>query len=297
MIPPNVENRMIELLADRALGSLSHEYPELDTDVLDMAAAAVDLAYEAAPFEPLPAALASRVEEALAAERRQATVVDPRPAAIESSRRTMPLAPASPPVASSVAPASPSPSGSPSPAEASSPAGRGPAAARARARWSPLAYVGWAAAAVFFLVSAGLFRAAHPPTMPLANERARLMAEEGTLQTSFAALKDAAAAGAQGDVVWSTREQRGFMRFRGLAANPRDASGWVYQLWIFDANQDERFPIDGGVFDIDPQTGDVLVPIQAKLRVIKPQAFVITIEKPGGVVVSKRERVAMAAKI
>ena len=305
MIPPNVENRMIELLSDRALGSLLPEdaaelaellrrYPELDTDVLDMAAAAVSLAYEAAPFEPLPAALALRIEEAVAAEQRRATVIDPRPAAIESSRRTMPLAGVTPPIAQQpvLAPAS-----AQARSEVASSTGRGQASARARARWSPLAYVGWAAAAVLFLVSAGLFRATHLPAAPLANERARLMAAEGTVQSSFAALKDAAAAGAQGDVVWSTREQRGFMRFRGLAANPRDASGWVYQLWIFDAEQDERFPIDGGVFDIDPQTGDVLVPIQAKLRVARPTAFVVTIEKPGGVVVSKRERVAMAAKI
>ena len=87
----------------------------------------------------------------------------------------------------------------------------------------------------------------------------------------------------------------GFMRFRGLKANPRDK--WVYQLWIFDQAQDDRFPVDGGVFDIDPTTGDVLVPIQAKIKVDKPTQFVVTVEKPGGVVVSSRGRVAMAAKI
>ena len=74
-----VEDRMIELLADRALGTLSREdaaeleqllarYPHLDTDVLDIAAASLDLAWTKRPYEPLPAHLADRVEMAIAAE-------------------------------------------------------------------------------------------------------------------------------------------------------------------------------------------------------------------------------------
>ncbi len=296
MIPPKVEDRMIELLADRAVGTLSmddarelagllREYPELDTDVLDLAAAAVHLAYEQAPLAPLPAHLAARVEAALARADVGRTLVDP------GTLRTLPIAsaPAAPPHARPVA-ASVAAAAAPWPPRQV--AKLGPVG-RARTPW--IAYAGWAAAAALFLVSAALFRASHGPGIPLANERARLMAQADSVQTSFAALKDEAAKQAQGDVVWSTREQRGFMRFRGLAANPHDK--WVYQLWIFDAAQDDRFPVDGGVFDIEPSTGDVLVPIQAKIRVSNPTQFVVTIERPGGVVVSKRERVAMAGKI
>jgi hypothetical protein len=54
--------------------------------------------------------------------------------------------------------------------------------------------------------------------------------------------------------------------------------------------------LDGGVFDI-PTTGEVIVPINAKLQVREPFMFAITIEKPGGVVVSSRERLPLLAKV
>ena len=68
-----------------------------------------------------------------------------------------------------------------------------------------------------------------------------------------------------------------------------------YQLWIIDPRRDDE-PIDGGVFDIS-KSGEVIVPINAKLDVISPQAFAVTIEKPGGVVVSTQERLPLLAKV
>ena len=44
-------------------------------------------------------------------------------------------------------------------------------------------------------------------------------------------------------------------------------------------------------------SGDVIVPFRAKLPVGKPAAFVVTMEQPGGVVVSKQERVMALAKV
>ena len=85
------------------------------------------------------------------------------------------------------------------------------------------------------------------------------------------------------------------MRFHGLAAN--DPTKSQYQLSIFDPSQSAKTPIDGGVFDIDPSTGDVIVPINAKLRVTGPTLFAVTVEKPGGVVVSKREHIVMVAAV
>ncbi|MBK6725167.1 MAG: anti-sigma factor [Acidobacteria bacterium] len=97
-----------------------------------------------------------------------------------------------------------------------------------------------------------------------------------------------------GDIVWSEAKQTGYMRFRGLPVN--DAEKTCYQLWIFDKTQDKATPIDGGVFNVQNE-GEVIIPITAKLRALGPEMFAITIEKPGGVVVSKREKIAALAKI
>jgi anti-sigma-K factor RskA len=83
------------------------------------------------------------------------------------------------------------------------------------------------------------------------------------------------------------------MRFVGLPVN--DASVEQYQLWIIDPARDDE-PIDGGVFNVS-NSGEVIVPIDAKLQVVRPQAFAITIEKPGGVVVSTQERLPLLASV
>ncbi|MDX2018214.1 MAG: anti-sigma factor [Planctomycetota bacterium] len=102
----------------------------------------------------------------------------------------------------------------------------------------------------------------------------------------------------QGDVVWSDAKQGGFMSFKGLPAN--DPAQFVYQLWIIDATRPGEPPVDGGVFSVAPGAsgsgGETIVPFNAKIRVGQPAAFAITIEKPGGVTVSKQEkRVVVAA--
>jgi anti-sigma-K factor RskA len=97
-----------------------------------------------------------------------------------------------------------------------------------------------------------------------------------------------------GDVVWSDEKQTGYMRFRGLPVN--DVTKETYQLWIFDKTQDKTTPIDGGVFDVTAN-GEVVIPITAKLKAREPGMFAITIEKPGGVVVSKREKIAALATV
>lgn len=98
--------------------------------------------------------------------------------------------------------------------------------------------------------------------------------------------------GIGGDIAWDAASQQGFMRIKGLAAN--DPKKNQYQLWIFDEAQ--KNPIDGGVFDID-KSGEVIVPIHAKLQVVKPTLFAVTVEKPGGVVVSDREHIVLLAKV
>jgi hypothetical protein len=94
-----------------------------------------------------------------------------------------------------------------------------------------------------------------------------------------------------GDIVWSDTLQSGFMRFVGMPVNEPSIS--QYQLWIYDPSRDSE-PIDGGVFDIT-STKETIVAIQAKLRVSQPVAFAVTIEKPGGVVVSDQKRLSLLA--
>jgi hypothetical protein len=137
---------------------------------------------------------------------------------------------------------------------------------------------------------------ATPHEKSAVERREELLAEAEDVQTlKFAATKDPGGEGASGDVVWSSTRQVGFMRFHGLRPNDRALS--QYQLWIFDADRDDKYPVDGGVFDIDATTGDVVVPITPKVYAARPKLFAITVEKPGGVVVSKREHIVLAAAI
>ncbi len=170
-------------------------------------------------------------------------------------------------------------------------------AASASPSW--LTWTGWIAAAACLVVAAAAWwpaRAPESPPPPTASAlRERLVADAPDLvRAAWEATKDPAGAAVRGDVVWSDREQRGYMRFEGLA--PNDPAAGQYQLWIFDTTQDERTPIDGGVFDVPASGGDVVVPIDAKLRVSGPTLFAVTYERPGGVVVSKRDRLVTLAK-
>jgi len=134
------------------------------------------------------------------------------------------------------------------------------------------------------------------PTLELSNSvlRQRLISSTNdSLQADWGAGTTPFEENVSGDVVWSTDRQSGYMRFVGMPIN--DPTVEQYQLWIIDPARDDE-PIDGGVFDIT-EDGEVIVPIQAKLEVIDPKAFAITIEKPGGVVVSTQERLPLLASV
>lgn len=88
----------------------------------------------------------------------------------------------------------------------------------------------------------------------------------------------------EGEVVWNSDRQEGYMLLRGLKSN--EPSKEQYQLWIVDPERDSRHPVDGGVFDC-PDTGEHVIAIHAKLDVATPTVFAITVEKPGGAVVSE----------
>jgi anti-sigma-K factor RskA len=127
-----------------------------------------------------------------------------------------------------------------------------------------------------------------------AEARAALLANQPfVLRRNWSAAGDPIGRGVTGDVVWDARTQTGYMRFVGLRRN--DAAREQYQLWIFDGRRDQRYPVDGGVFDADGRD-EIVVPIRARLPVGTPLAFAVTLERAGGVVVSDRERVVVIAR-
>lgn len=181
---------------------------------------------------------------------------------------------------------------------------------------SRLALLGWFTAAclagVLVWQGSAASRIAAPPggsgkPPSLAERREKLLADDPEVVTVawkkagddpaiIAGKDDLEAVGGLGDVVWSPTRQQGFMRFRGLAAN--DPTTAQYQLWIFDAERDEAYPVDGGVFNVPAvDDGDVVVRIDPRLSVSRATAFAITVEKPGGVVVSSRKRLPLLAAV
>jgi hypothetical protein len=261
--------RVHDLLADRALVGLddaeAHELRELGAEgdeSYELAAAAVELA--TLPIAPMPAAVAERILAGPRAHhpRTLAGWVMPQPP-VEVAPQPPGLSPAAQP------PTTPP--------------------ARRRRRSAPAWFA--AAATVVIAVGAGawwLLRDRAAPTV--AQARAELLAAGDATRLDWKATPEAASA--SGDVVWSRSAQRGFMRFVGLP--PNDPTKSQYQLWIFDRQRDQAFPVDGGVFDVT-STGEVVVPITAKLRVDDATLFAVTVERPGGVVVSKREHIVVTA--
>jgi len=132
-----------------------------------------------------------------------------------------------------------------------------------------------------------------PATPPPSEARTQLLATaRDVAKLAWTPTADPASAGVTGDVVWSASAQQGYMRFVGLVPNDRAAQ--QYQLWIFDKTRDDKYPVDGGVFDVSA-SGEVVVRINPKLHVNDAALFAVTIERPGGVVVSKREHIVVTA--
>ncbi|MEM7764613.1 MAG: anti-sigma factor [Pseudomonadota bacterium] len=163
-----------------------------------------------------------------------------------------------------------------------------------------LGYLGWATAAA--LMVALLVRQDPPPTdievpvvevTPTIDEaRAALLADPETVTLPWTKPEITGYESVTGDVVWNNREQRGYLRLANLPAN--DPAISQYQLWIVDPDRDSN-PVDGGVFNMTASSGDVLIPIDAKLPIVTPKAFAITREQPGGVVVSEGPLLVVAA--
>ena len=162
---------------------------------------------------------------------------------------------------------------------------------------SAFAVAGWLVAAALVLTIVPLGGGASGSKLDTTTQRATLIADAGDLvRIDWTATDDPAAAGAGGDVVWSSSQQEGYMRFENLA--PNDPAKNQYQLWIFDPTRLdwEAKPVDGGVFDVAPD-GTSIVPIDPKLTVRETALFAVTLEVPGGVVVSERVHLVLTAAL
>lgn len=279
-LDPKKLERIDELQVDRAVQGLTpEETAELerllteagleDDDVAERIAASVDLSFGPTEHEPLPADLRSKV--VADAEKYFATELTAARPERAAPRRT----PAPAPVPSQLH------------------ADPGPAASgRVTPERSAAGFAWWLAAAAVVLALVGWWpEISGSATIDPTQQRVELLAKADTVRLDWSTTEYAP--DASGDVVWSQDSQRGFMRIAGLPKNDPTVS--QYQLWIFDDTQEH--PVDGGVFDVDVETGEVLVPIDAKLIVQQPKVFAITVEKPGGVVVSKQETIALLAQV
>ncbi|MHC5004356.1 MAG: anti-sigma factor [Planctomycetota bacterium] len=256
-------DRLHDLLADEAtmgleqaeLGELERllgDASETDRDAYGRAAAAIDLAFVPSELEPLPASVRERLEAAAIGHL--------------ADRRGLSLAggPARPRIA---APAPPAP------------------ARRAGGNWLP-----WLVAAACVAIAAIAWWSPDAPDAPqrLAALRTALLDRSGTGLWEWT---DVVGGGVTGDVVWNNQRQEGVLRIKGLA--PNDPESLQYQLWIFDdarKTYSAHNAVDGGVFDVDPQTGDCYVRIRPALEVFDPSLFAVTSEPPGGVVEHNPER-------
>ena len=162
-------------------------------------------------------------------------------------------------------------------------------------------WLGWAVAAASLAVAAfSLTRSPNVAKVTPFELRSELLAagkrDPGSVfQAAWTKTEDPAAKGAGDRVIWSDKLQRGVIEFTGLEVN--DPAKNQYQLWIFDADRPEPTPVDGGVFDIPAGEEAALIPIDAKLPISRATLFAVTVEKPGGAVVSDRSRLPLLAPV
>ena len=78
--------------------------------------------------------------------------------------------------------------------------------------------------------------------------------------------------------VWDPAKQEGVLKVEKL---PALAANEDYQLWVVDPQYQN--PVDGGVFTVDPQTGEARLQFKPKQPVQAVNAFAVTRERKGGV--------------
>ncbi len=78
--------------------------------------------------------------------------------------------------------------------------------------------------------------------------------------------------------VWNPESQQGVLIVSKLPPLDRDKD---YQLWVIDPQY--PIPVDGGVFTVDPATGEARVKFKPTQNVALAQTFAVSLERKGGV--------------
>jgi anti-sigma-K factor RskA len=84
-----------------------------------------------------------------------------------------------------------------------------------------------------------------------------------------------------GDIVWSSGRQIGYLRLKGLV-DDKPVQQRQYQLWIVGSDVSGNEIINGGIFAVNPNKGELILPIQAGQFVQQPKMFVVSVEPLGG---------------
>ena len=283
------KEKMLELLSEKAifglsdaelaeLAELEKDFPELNDDSFELAAASIGMlnldANEQMPTH-LREKITANAEQYFAARGQQETAAVEAPAEKEELQKTFAFAPK-------------------------------------RSIWSWLGWLAAGAACVvlafnIYTTQSELARSTRrineleaqipkpTPKLSAAQELEQfLAANRDVVRSEWGDFDPKKPMNVKGEVVWSNSAQKGFLRFTSIPVN--DKTKEQYQLWIFDENQNAKTPIDGGVFDAS-EPGEIIIPIDAKIKVQKPTMFAVTAEKPGGVVVSPLEKVMAVAKV
>jgi hypothetical protein len=258
------QDRMLELQCDRALEGLSADDSAEMLALLQDARArnhdAFDLCAAALDLaltperEEMPASLRARCAAALDAA-----------CALESGTAAPVLATIRP------SPSSPAPSGN--------------------LRWlgALAASVALAAACVWAALG---WQRSNDPRNRSPREVAMELQRQGIAPIALDHTEDPLAVQASAEILWDPNAQQGCLLVHGLERN--DPTKTQYQLWIFDKTRDERFPVDGGVFDVT-DNGEAVVSIRPPVPVRDATLFAVTVEPPGGSVVSDR-RIVLVGK-
>lgn len=136
-----------------------------------------------------------------------------------------------------------------------------------------------------------------PTNTPLDEQYSQLAAKPGVVAAPWGFNADGGDerfANATGQIIFDPETQTGYMKLSGLPVNDPDQE--QYQLWIVDADRPDETTnrVDGGVFDVTA-AGEVIVPVNPKIVAEQPVVFALTIERPGGVVVSQGPLQVVAA--
>lgn len=121
--------------------------------------------------------------------------------------------------------------------------------------------------------------------LAVANQRAAAVEARAKSEADLANFKISTLASLLGNspqalavAVWNPARQEGVLRVEKLPALAADKD---YQLWLVDPQY--AAPVDGGVFTVDPATGEARITFKADKPIKSVAKFAVSLERKGGV--------------